>query len=163
MWVFVGRPATHWVQADWQCTRLQFNSSCLRVHACAHPTGDSVWAYWRTNCADIACQIRSACLHPAFTTQRTSSLLPPSSSAVWFPQNTIFMWKLLEFKLKEEGEDPSVDSTHSSNCISVYYEIAQIVLVINVPNRKQDNLEKKNVSKKSWRRWFLKLTLTLYF
>lgn len=75
-WVSVGRPAARRVRlADWQCTRVQLDSSCLRVRACALPTGDSVWAYWRTNCADTACQNRSACLHPALAARRASFLL----------------------------------------------------------------------------------------
>lgn len=71
----------HCVRLDWQCLRVyELGSACVGVCACVRPTGDSVWAYWRTNCADTACQKRSACLHPALAAQSANSFfcfLPP--------------------------------------------------------------------------------------
>lgn len=90
-----------------ECVRCQLDSARLWECACVHPTGDSVWAYWRTNCADTACQNRSACLHPAFTTQPADSFLPtpplPQFSSLSVPKPSVIPLELQLQNIKSTG------------------------------------------------------------
>lgn len=83
-------------------TVVEHGGAC--AHARAHPTGDSVWAYWRTNCADTACQNRSACRLSAFTTQ-----LPP-------PLPSLSLSSLLDSPTPYASFMRGEETQWSSNC-----------------------------------------------